>query len=122
MAYSTTKLLSLVLFLALISQGYSDCSLKDIHVSQFLPGAKVEGKPEWQVNVSSMCSCAQSLTLNCTGFQSVIPINPSVLKVSTTSGTCLVNAGRRISATVVKFNYAWDQPFQLNPIHVEPCS
>ncbi|QCE03647.1 hypothetical protein DEO72_LG8g1672 [Vigna unguiculata] len=46
------KIFIATLLLALVSQGYSQCSLSDIHVTQSATGHKVNGKPEWTVNLS----------------------------------------------------------------------
>jgi len=96
--------------------GYSKCSLKDIHVSQAITGLTVKGKPELTVTIANWCSCAQSnVKLDCRGFQSVQPINPSILKVS--GNVCLVNGGKPLlESTAVEFSYAWNTPFSLDPI------
>ncbi|KAK7333507.1 hypothetical protein VNO80_30281 [Phaseolus coccineus] len=112
MATSTIKLFNIILF---FSQGYSRCSLEDIHVSQAITGLTVKGKPELTVTVANWCSCAQSnVKLDCTGFQSIKPIDPSILEVS--GNVCLVNGGKPISEGAVEFSYAWDIPFSLLPI------
>ncbi|QCD78315.1 hypothetical protein DEO72_LG1g1947 [Vigna unguiculata] len=93
MATSTIKLFTTILFFVFFSQGYSKCSLKDIHVSQAITGLTVKGKPEMNVTIANWCSCAQSnLKLDCRGFQSTKAINPSILNVS--GNVCLVNGGK----------------------------
>ncbi|ESW18468.1 hypothetical protein PHAVU_006G043500 [Phaseolus vulgaris] len=116
MATSTIKLFNMILFFIFFSQGYSKCSLEDIHVSQAITGLTVKGKPELSVTVANWCSCAQSnVKLDCKGFQSVKSIDPSILKVS--GHVCLVNSGNPIlEEGVVEFSYAWDTPFSLLPI------
>ncbi|KAG5002356.1 hypothetical protein JHK87_023428 [Glycine soja] len=112
---STVKILSVVLFSILISQGYSQCLLSDISVSQIQTGIKVQGKLEWSVTITNKCPCVQkNVILNCTGFQSIERINPSLLRVS--HGHCLVNAGQSIYGDAIKFKYAWNKQFPLKPI------
>ncbi|KAK7318986.1 hypothetical protein RJT34_03696 [Clitoria ternatea] len=113
----TIKILSIVLFSVLISQGYSQCSLKDISVSQQRTGVMVQGKPEWKVTVTNKCACGQkNVILNCDGFQTVEPLNPLILTVSNPGPYCLVTPGYPIYRDPVTFNYAWDVSFPLNPI------
>ncbi|QCD78314.1 hypothetical protein DEO72_LG1g1946 [Vigna unguiculata] len=46
MVTSTINLFTTVLFFLFVSQGYSKCSLEDIHVTQTITGVTVEGKQE----------------------------------------------------------------------------
>lgn len=95
--------------------GYSKCSLEDIHVTQTITGLTVKGKQELNVTIANECSCAQSnLKLDCRGFQSRKPVDPSILKVS--GNVCLVNGGKPILEGAVEFSYAWDTPFSFDPI------
>ncbi|TKY45425.1 hypothetical protein E2542_SST30612 [Spatholobus suberectus] len=81
MADSTIKILSVVLFFVLISQGYSQCSLSDLSISQFQSGVRVQGKPEWSVTITNKCPCVQkNVILNCAGFHSVERIDPSLFE------------------------------------------
>ncbi|XP_027930798.1 uncharacterized protein LOC114186919 [Vigna unguiculata] len=115
MATSTIKLFTTILFFVFFSQGYSKCSLKDIHVSQAITGLTVKGKPEMNVTIANWCSCAQSnLKLDCRGFQSTKAINPSILNVS--GNVCLVNGGKPLLKAAVEFSYAWDTSFSFDPI------
>lgn len=102
--------------------GYSQCLLSDISVSQIQTGIKVQGKLEWSVTITNKCPCVQkNVILNCKGFQSVESIKPSLLKVL--HNICLVNSGQAIYGIPIKFRYASDQPFPLNPISSEiSCS
>ncbi|KAK7395340.1 hypothetical protein VNO78_15892 [Psophocarpus tetragonolobus] len=112
---STIKILNAITFLVLISQGYSQCYLRDIVVSQIQTGVKVKGKPEWSVTVTNKCPCVhKNVILSCTGFQSTEPINPLVLKVSPRG--CLLNAGQPLYRDDIKFKYAWDQQFPFKPL------
>ncbi|RZB52474.1 hypothetical protein D0Y65_048797 [Glycine soja] len=89
----TNNIFSIVLFLVLISQG----------------------NPEWSVTITNKCPCIQkNVILNCTGFQSVERVNPSLLRVS--RGGCLINAGQPIYGDAIKFKYAWNQQFPMKPI------
>ncbi|CAJ1972021.1 unnamed protein product [Sphenostylis stenocarpa] len=115
MAYSTIKILSIIiLFLSLSSQGWA-CSFRDISISQKQTGVQVQGKPEWTVTVTNNCACVQlNVILKCSGFQSVEKIDSSILSVS--SGGCLLNNGLPIYRDAVQFNYASDQQFAFTPI------
>ncbi|XP_057450752.1 uncharacterized protein LOC130742666 [Lotus japonicus] len=115
-ADSTAKVLGIVFFLVLISQGYGQyCSLKDLSLSQSKTGAKVQGKPEYSVSITNKCACVQSdVKLNCRGFKTVEKIDPSLLQVL--GDECLVNYGNSIYRDAVNFTYAWDRPFPLFPI------
>ncbi|KAL2318027.1 hypothetical protein Fmac_031903 [Flemingia macrophylla] len=123
MANSSSKILSIVLFLTLISQGYSQCSLHDLSITQRQTGAKFEGKAEWSVTITNKCPCVQkNVILNCIGFQSAKTIDPSIFRRVSSRG-CLVNAGQPVYADAIKFNYVWDHSFPLNPISSEiSCS
>ncbi|RDX62588.1 hypothetical protein CR513_59063, partial [Mucuna pruriens] len=102
----------------------SKCFLSDLSVNQIQTGVKVQGKPEWNVTITNKCSCVQNnVILNCTGFQSTETIDPTILTVSLSSGFCLVTPGQSIYTEPVKFKYAWDHQFSLNPISSEiACS
>lgn len=67
------------------------------------------------MSITNWCSCAQSkLKLDCRGFQSIKPIDSSILEVS--DSDCLVNGGNPILDGAVEFSYAWDTPFSFHPI------
>ncbi|CAL0329689.1 unnamed protein product [Lupinus luteus] len=120
---STINIVSSLLFLCLISQGYGlPCTLSDLSIKQSPTGAKIQGKPEWVVTITNKCTCVQvNVLLNCQGFQTVEEIDPSILKVS--GKECLVNFGNAISKDPITFKYAWDKSFPLNPISSEiACS
>ncbi|QCE03638.1 hypothetical protein DEO72_LG8g1663 [Vigna unguiculata] len=53
------KIFIATLLLALVSQGYNQCYLSDIHVTQSATGHKVNGKPEW---TQPWCSKHQSMS------------------------------------------------------------
>ncbi|KAE9603011.1 hypothetical protein Lalb_Chr12g0205721 [Lupinus albus] len=115
---ATNKIFSILLFLGLIFQGYGQsCSLNDLSVSVAKAGSFIQGKPEWEVTIANNCVCKQqNVKLNCTGFQTLELIDPSVLSVS--GNVCLVNAGKPIiSNDPFTFKYAWDYLFQLTPIN-----
>nr|KYP46526.1 hypothetical protein KK1_031875 [Cajanus cajan] len=106
--------------------GYSQCSFRDLKVSQSKTGAVVHGKyPEWVVVITNTCStCSQSnVFLNCFQFHSAEPVDPSLLKPENPSllrgsqiGFCLLNNGLPIFKNSVKFKYAWNNTFPLHPI------
>ena len=97
--------------------GYGKCLPSDISISQSRSGVTMKGKPEWSVSVTSKCACAQTnVILNCTGFQSVEYVDPLVLTVSTSGDFCLLTPGQPLNKDgVVRFKYAWDHQFSLNP-------
>ncbi|XP_028760725.1 protein TAPETUM DETERMINANT 1-like [Neltuma alba] len=117
MAASTTQILAtLFLLLGLIAHGKAtNCSLRDISVSQSKTGAIVQNKPEWMVTIENKCTCVQlNLKLKCNGFQTVENIDPSVFQVSS-DGLCLVNNGQPVYTKPITFKYAWDNSFPLTP-------
>ncbi|KAL9288847.1 hypothetical protein AtEden1_Chr4g0310861 [Arabidopsis thaliana] len=117
MASNACKLLCLVLFLAFVNQGYGDCSLNSLSVKQSKTGKLVQNKPEWEVRVTNPCNnCKfQNTELLCVGFNSVTPIDTSLLLKS--GEACLVNAGKFIVPHVdIVFKYVWDTSFDLKVI------
>ncbi|OIV89671.1 hypothetical protein TanjilG_07821 [Lupinus angustifolius] len=116
------KTLSILLFLGLISEGYGSgsrfCRNSDVNLNQSQSGAQVKGKPEWVVTITNKCPCViQQVTLNCTGFQTVEPIDSSTLKVS--GDKCLLIDGKPINNDAsVTFKYASDKSFPFNAINV----
>ncbi|GLT77123.1 hypothetical protein SLA2020_487370 [Shorea laevis] len=106
----------LVFFLSIISQGRCQCHPKEFSVSQSETGVKVENKPEWNVTINNPCSCAQfNVKLSCDGFQSVKPMDPSILQKS--EAECLVDNGNPIAPhSSFSFTYAWDTSFPFNPL------
>ncbi|KAK8558839.1 hypothetical protein V6N13_098464 [Hibiscus sabdariffa] len=113
---TVAHLFAAALFLAFIGQGYCECSIADVTISQKQTGKRVENKPEWQVTINNGCTCTQSdLTLSCDGFQTVEAVDPSVMSKS--GGKCLINRGRPVSSeTHLSFNYAWDTSFPFKPL------
>ncbi|KAL9328840.1 hypothetical protein ACSQ67_003843 [Phaseolus vulgaris] len=111
------KFLTIILFFVLVSEGYGKCLLRDISVTQTRTGVIVNGKPEWSVTITNKCPCAQTnVILNCTGFQSLESIDPSVLTLSHT-GFCLLTPAQPINKYgIVSFKYTWEKQFSLNPI------
>ncbi|OIV89587.1 hypothetical protein TanjilG_18169 [Lupinus angustifolius] len=120
---ATNEILTILLFLCLISQGYGFCSIKDLTVDVAKSGAEIKGKPEWVVTITNKCACVQKdVKLNCKGFNTVEQIDPSILSVS--DNVCLVvNNGNPIYRDPITFKYAWDTQFPLNPIESQiACS
>ncbi|KAL1319680.1 hypothetical protein AAHE18_14G004300 [Arachis hypogaea] len=116
MAVMNNIIIVIFLFLALASQCYSQCDqFLDLHLTQKPTGAKVQGKPEWLVNISTTCAVCdfREVSIFCLGFQTVEPINTSILGKEE-RGLCLVNNGRPISRShPVTFKYAWDTSFNF---------
>ncbi|XP_027911472.1 uncharacterized protein LOC114170188 [Vigna unguiculata] len=109
------KILVATLLFVLVSQGYSQCSLSNIVVTQSPTGRKVLGKTEWTVTITNRCACYQkNVKLNCKGFQTVEAVEASYLKVL--GDVCLVSDGQPLFNGVIEFNYAWDTQFPFNPI------
>ncbi|GMI83812.1 hypothetical protein like AT4G32105 [Hibiscus trionum] len=104
------------LFLALIGQGYCQCSLANVTISQTKTGKTVKSKPEWRVTISNNCVCTQSnLKLSCDGFQTAEAVDSSVMSKS--GGECLINDGQPIdSSSDLSFNYAWDTSFPFKTL------
>lgn len=91
--------------------------MSDLHVTQHPTGIQIKQNPEFFVTIFNNCSCAQkNVKLECLNFQTVEPINPSILSVS--GDVCLVNGGQPIASgdVSVTFKYAWPHTFPLNPI------
>ncbi|KAE8687754.1 flotillin-like protein 4-like [Hibiscus syriacus] len=111
------------LFLALLGQGYCQCSIADVRISQTQTGKTVENKPEWKATITNGCPCTQSdLKLSCDGFQSAEAVDPSVMSKS--GGECLINGGEPVAPNSdLSFNYAWDTSFSFKPLSSQPnCS
>ncbi|GMI83811.1 hypothetical protein like AT4G32110 [Hibiscus trionum] len=104
------------LFLALIGQGYCQCSLANVTISQTKTGKTVKSKSEWRVTISNDCVCTQSdLKLSCDGFQTAETIDSSVMLKS--GGECLINDGLPVySFSNLSFNYAWHTSFPFKTL------
>lgn len=98
------------------------CGPSDIEISQSKTGKKVQNKPEWKVTIQNKCVCTQQdIELDCKGFQTTEPIDPSILAVNqNATGECLIVKdggilhGSRVDQVV--FNYAWDTQFPFKAI------
>nr|XP_025692167.2 uncharacterized protein LOC112794311 [Arachis hypogaea] len=114
MAAMNNKTMSIILlFLALFSQCYSECQLSDLKIEQKQTGAKVKGKQEWRAFIVTDCICTFPLVvLNCSGFQTVEPIDPS-LKIQ--GKLCVIADSNPITRFhPVTFRYAWNSSFLFN--------
>ncbi|XP_057419116.1 uncharacterized protein LOC130713361 [Lotus japonicus] len=120
---AATKLLGMVFFLVLISQGYGYCTIHSLSVAQTQTGVKVQGKPEWSVSITNNCLCNQSsVLLDCRGFQTVEKLNPYVLYTKDNATVCLIKYSNPIVyREVFKFTYAWDKAFPLTPVSSKYC-
>ena len=95
--------------------GRSPCRAADLVVRQSATGRVVEGKPEYAVEVTNRCRCAQSrVLLRCYGLSSVEAVDPRAIR-AVDDERCLLHGGRRIrrGAAPVRFNYAWMTPFDF---------
>ncbi|CAL5187036.1 unnamed protein product [Lathyrus oleraceus] len=116
MVDSTIKILTLVSFLVLISQGYSQCSLSNLFIYQHPTGDQLKQFPEYHVDIINNCpNCVQkNVKINCPNFETVEYVDPSIFNV--TDNVCLVNGGKPLVTNVnVTFNYAWSNSFRLTP-------
>ncbi|KAB1993954.1 hypothetical protein ERO13_D13G060100v2 [Gossypium hirsutum] len=113
---TTLTFFFVVLFLALIGQGYCQCTLADVKIIQTQTGKTVENKPEWKATVKNDCTCTQSdLKLSCDGFQTVKAVDSSLM--AKTGAECLINGGQPVaSSSNLSFNYAWDTSFPFKPL------
>ncbi|KAK7356607.1 hypothetical protein VNO80_15882 [Phaseolus coccineus] len=107
----------LTIFLV-IARAYGECSLRNLEVRQYDTGKALKGYQEYAVSIFNKCSelCVQSnVKLNCTGFQTVEKVEPSILRVS--GDVCVVNNGLPITSdATTNFRYAWSNSFNFNPI------
>ncbi|XP_058745768.1 uncharacterized protein LOC131618594 [Vicia villosa] len=118
MATTSTSIQCLlsIIFLTLVIKGSSiGCSLNNITIGTTRSGREINNTPEWNVVVTNNCNCIQSqLTLTCTGFKTLQPVDPSILSV--TNGVCLLINGKPLPPFgSVKFSYVWYPPFVMWP-------
>ncbi|XP_044427385.1 protein TAPETUM DETERMINANT 1 [Triticum aestivum] len=94
--------------------GRTPCRAADLVVRQSATGRVVEGKPEYAVEVTNRCRCAQSrVLLRCYGLSSVEAVDPRAIR-PVDGERCLLRGGRRIpSGAPVRFKYAWMTPFDF---------
>ncbi|CAM0943212.1 unnamed protein product [Alopecurus aequalis] len=95
--------------------GRSPCRAADLVVRQSATGRVVEGKPEYAVEVTNRCRCAQSrVLLRCYGLSSVETVDPRAIR-PVDDERCLLHSGRRIQrgGAPVRFKYAWMTPFDF---------
>lgn len=83
------------------------CTLSNLEVHQYDTGRPYQGTSLFAVTIINRCTplCDQSnVKLNCTGFKTVKPIDPSILNVS--SDVCIVKNGQPITIDdPVNFRY-----------------
>ncbi|KAI3442178.1 uncharacterized protein J3R85_001499 [Psidium guajava] len=116
------KVLILAFVMLLVGKGDCQCFPKDIEIVQSKTGAVVQQKPEWKVTINKNCPCAiLNASLVCPGFQTVEPIDPSVMHKQ--GDGCLLNRGEPIIQPI-SFSYAWDDsyPFKIDPGFQIACS
>ncbi|KAL1359703.1 hypothetical protein HN51_005042 [Arachis hypogaea] len=123
MAAMNNKTIIILLFLALVSHCYSQCQLSDLRIEQKPTGVKVQGKQEWQVSITANCPCTFSnVILNCSGFQTVEPVDPSILRVQGQNGL-LANGNAVSRSNPVTFRYARDTSFSFKLVNAQiTCS
>ncbi|KAL1319681.1 hypothetical protein HN51_064473 [Arachis hypogaea] len=121
MAVMNNIIIVIFLFLALVSQCYGQCRESDLFLTQKPTGAIVKGKAEWEVTISTGCAKCNfpGVRVNCLGFQTVEPINTSILG-KPEGGLCLVAKGRPISRSQpVTFKYASDTSFPFHAVETK---
>ncbi|XP_073132206.1 uncharacterized protein At1g05835-like [Henckelia pumila] len=92
------------------------CETSDLLINQTATGALVKGKSQWNVTVTNECPCTQlHVTLMCKGFDTVEPLNTSVIAKS--GDLCLlINDEQPIYPfATLSFTYAWDDQFAFKP-------
>uniref|UniRef100_A0ACD5Y760 Uncharacterized protein n=1 Tax=Avena sativa TaxID=4498 RepID=A0ACD5Y760_AVESA len=94
--------------------GRSPCRAADLVVRQSATGRVVEGKPEYAVEVTNRCRCAQSrVLLRCYGLSSVEGVDPRAIR-PVDGERCLLRGGRRIQqGAPLRFKYAWMTPLDF---------
>ncbi|MED6208672.1 hypothetical protein PIB30_047523 [Stylosanthes scabra] len=120
MAGMSMKIMSIVLFLALVSQCNGNmCEEGDVsglNITQTKTGRQVHGINEWQVDIITHCLCSYSdVVLNCSGFKTLEPIDPSLLRIQ--GKHCILK--QEIFAyplSSASFKYAWNTSFPLNAL------
>ncbi|KAL3745466.1 hypothetical protein ACJRO7_014552 [Eucalyptus globulus] len=119
---TTLKILIPAFVMLLVGKGNCQYSPQDIEIVQSQTGAIVQRKPEWNVTINKNCHCTiLNASLVCPGFQTVEPIDPSVLYIQ--GDGCLLNGGQAITQAI-SFSYAWDDsyPFKIDPGFTVACS
>ncbi|CAI8601971.1 unnamed protein product [Vicia faba] len=113
---TTFKFLISIIFITLVIKESCSCELNSLQIVQENTGALEQGKPVWKVSVINNCDCGQSqIFLSCKGFQSVVQIDPLVLKVQ--GDNCLLFNGHLLSyKDIDSFEYAWDTSFTFAPV------
>lgn len=97
------------------ASGAAACRAADLVVRQSATGRVVEGKPEYAVEVTNRCRCAQSrVLLRCFGLSSVEAVDPRAIR-PVDGERCVLHGGRpiRSGAAPVRFKYAWMTPFDF---------
>ncbi|GMY29255.1 TPD1 protein homolog 1-like [Fagus crenata] len=110
------KFLCVLFVVSLVGKGNCQCGLSNVSINQSKTGEVVQKKPVWNVTITNNCACSQSdLTLSCNGFQTVKPVDSSVLSKS--GNECLVNNGVIVGPfSFVTFTYAWDTSFPFQTL------
>ncbi|KAF3323613.1 hypothetical protein FCM35_KLT12344 [Carex littledalei] len=116
------KLVQAIALFYFLVKGYaqSQCSYRDILVTESRTGSFIQGKPQYQVVIRNNCVCAQSgIQLDCTGFTSFEEIKASILRRA--GNMCiLIQGGTLNRGDWVQFKYAADRQFGFNPINSDP--
>ncbi|KAL3745465.1 hypothetical protein ACJRO7_014551 [Eucalyptus globulus] len=116
------KILIAILIMLCVGKGNCQCSPQDIEIVQSQTGAIVQQKPEWKVTINKKCDCTiENVNLVCPGFQTIEPIDPSVLQIQ--GDKCLLKGGQAITQAI-SFSYAWDDSysFKIDPNFTVACS
>ncbi|KAL6212036.1 hypothetical protein ACLB2K_017259 [Fragaria x ananassa] len=117
MAAIAKSCIVIIALFSLISQGLCiTCTNNDIKIETTKSGKVVQGKPEWNVVVTNSCKCAQfNIKVTCKAFQTVEPVSSDILSQQDIITYLLIKGAQLSSGATVKFSYAWDFAFRINP-------
>lgn len=93
------------------------CTFANLKLSQVQGSVAVNSDPVWLVTVKNDCICSQlNIKLFCSGFQTTLKIDPSILTIGK-DGTChLINDAPLHGFSNVTFSYAWNIEFPFKII------
>ncbi|KAF8642041.1 hypothetical protein HU200_067498 [Digitaria exilis] len=129
MAQFVMNLLVPALLLVVMVQGrpgaraLERCAPVSVEVLQTSNGEKVGPDPVFEVLVRNRCECpVRGVLLHAEGFTSSAPVDPNLFRRE--GSEYLLGDGSLIPKRgEVRFRYAWDRAFDINPVALqEDCS